>query len=227
MRALAKTILIVEDDSALRAGLAFELGAEGYRILTAARGGEALTLLEEGPDLALLDVNLPDTDGFTLCSGIKAAADIPVVFLTARDLERDQLTGFERGADDYIVKPFSVLVLRRRIAAVLRRYSEERTGYSDGYLSIDFERFSASVGDKRVSFTPTEYKLLSVFIANAGKVLTRRLLLEKLWDNEGNFVDEHALTVNVNRLRSKLEDENHKYIRTVYGIGYLWAGERP
>lgn len=217
------TILLIEDDAALRNGLAFDLSAEGYHILSAENGKTAVTLLEQPVNLILLDINLPDTDGFLLCRKIKKQKNVPVVFLTCRDLEADELQGFDCGADDYVTKPFSMPLLRKRIAAVLKRNGNSNV-YSDGFLDIDFEKHTAYADEKDISFTPTEYKLLQIFIQNSGNVLTRRLLLEKLWDNENNFVDEHTLTVNINRIRSKIETDNHKYIKTVYGTGYIWNG---
>lgn len=219
------TILLIEDDTALRDGLSFDLSAEGYHILSAENGKTAAALLEQSADLVLLDINLPDTDGFLLCRAIKKQKNIPVVFLTCRDLEADELCGFDCGADDYVTKPFSMPLLRKRIAAVLKRNGSNHV-YSDGFLKIDFEKHTAYAGEKGISFTPTEYKLLQIFISNGGSVLTRRILLEKLWDNENNFVDEHTLTVNINRIRSKIEEDNRKYIKTVYGIGYIWNGEK-
>lgn len=219
------TILLIEDDTALRNGLAFDLSAEGYHILSAENGKTAVELLKQPADLVLLDVNLPDTDGFFLCRTIKKQKNIPVMFLTCRDLEADELCGFDCGADDYVTKPFSMSLLRKRIAAVLKRHGNNHV-YWDGFLKIDFEKYTAYAGEKEISFTPTEYKLLQIFIANSGSVLTRRILLEKLWDNENNFVDEHTLTVNINRIRSKIEENNRKYIKTVYGTGYIWNGEK-
>jgi len=148
--------------------------------------------------------------------------------LTARDLVVDQVSGFEAGADDYVTKPFSNILLRKRVEAVLKRAGGTCPNkvYDDGYLIIDFEHFIVKKQSQAFSLTPTEFKLLQLLIANAGNVLTRQMILERLWDNSGNFVDEHALTVNINRLRSKLEDKNHKYIKTVYGIGYTWKSER-
>ncbi len=218
-------ILLIEDDTALRNGLAFDLSAEGYHVLSAENGKTAITLLEQPIDLVLLDINLPDTDGFQLCCEIKKQTNIAVVFLTCRDLESDELCGFDCGADDYVTKPFSMPLLRKRIAAVLKRNGNKNV-YSDGFLKIDFAKHTAYAGEKGISFTPTEYKLLQIFISNSGSVLTRRILLEKLWDNENNFVDEHTLTVNINRIRSKIEQDNRKYIKTVYGIGYIWNGEK-
>ncbi len=219
-------ILIVEDDTALRTGLTFDLKAEGYRVLTVENGKTALSMIENSVELVLLDVNLPDMDGYAVCRKIKAAFNIPVIFLTARDMEQEQIQGFECGADDYVTKPFSNQLLRKRIAAVLKRYGGGNSMYEDDYLKVDFDRFTASIEGKSITFTPTEYRLLKIFMSNAGNVLTRQLLLEKLWDNEGNYVDEHALTVNINRLRGKIESRGHSYIKTVYGIGYIWSGDR-
>ncbi len=223
-----QNILIVEDDKNINKGLCFDLTAEGYETLSAENGKMAIEILQSNQiNLALLDVNLPDIDGFSLCEKIKRDYDIPVIFLTARDLEHEELLGFENGADDYITKPFSMPLLRKRIAVVLKRYNKTSANeYSDGFLSIDFDKLIANKNGDIIMLTPTEYKLIKIFISNAGNVLTRKLLLEKMWDNDGNFVDEHALTVNINRLRNKLEDDKHKYIKTVYGIGYSWAGEK-
>ncbi len=218
------TILIAEDDGALRNGLAFDLAAEGYNVVPAENGRAALAHLS-GADLVLLDVNLPDAEGFELCRKIKISKEIPVIFLTCRDLEQDELQGFICGGDDYITKPFSLPVLRKRIAAVLKRSRASGDVYADGFLTVDFTGFTASAGTKSIAFTPTEYRLLKIFTDSKGSVLTRGMLLEKLWDNKENYVDEHTLTVNINRIRRKIEDADHKYIKTIYGIGYVWNGE--
>lgn len=219
------TILIIEDDNALRGGLEFDLAAEGYNVIAAENAGTAIDKIQNA-DIVLLDVNLPDMEGFELCRVIKERRKIPVIFLTCRDLESDELNGFSCGADDYITKPFSLPVLRKRIAAVLKRSTSLGDVYSDEFLTVDFDRLTAFAGGKNISFTPTEYNLLKIFVSSGGSVLTRQVLLEKLWDNRGNFVDEHTLTVNINRIRSKIEDENHKYIKTIYGIGYIWYNEK-
>lgn len=174
----------------------------------------------------MLDGNLPDSDGFILCGQMKQLKDVPVIFLTARDLEQDEMRGFDCGADDYITKPFSMGLLRKRIRAVLKRTEKKAAvnGYSDGCLAVDFNTANVTLDGEPMILTPTEYKLMKLFIDNKGKVLTRQIILEKLWDANGNFVDEHALTVNIGRLRSKLEKEDHKCIKTVYGIGYMWIG---
>ncbi|MDU4890356.1 MAG: response regulator transcription factor [Clostridium sp.] len=222
------TILILEDDNGLRIGLTFDLEAEGYEVIAVSSCRMALEAVEKSSiDLAILDVNLPDGDGFQVCREIKKLQDIPVIFLTARDLIIDQVNGFEAGADDYVTKPFSNVLLRKRVQAILKRTTSAKKDkvYEDGYLYIDFDNFISKKGNEILSLTPTEFKLLQVLMTNGGAVVTRQMILEKLWDNSGNFVDEHALTVNINRVRSKLEDKEHKYIKTVYGLGYTWVGE--
>lgn len=218
------TILIIEDDNALRSGLEYDLAAEGYSVVSAENGRTALERLDS-TDIALLDVNLPDMEGYELCRKMKNRKNIPVIFLTCRDMEQDELNGFNSGADDYVTKPFSLPVLHKRIAAVLKRVESSGDVYSDDFLNIDFTKFTASVCGKKIAFTPTEYRLLKIFTSSRGTVLTRQMLLQKLWDNKENFVDEHTLTVNINRIRGKIENENRKYIKTVYGIGYVWNGE--
>lgn len=222
------TILILEDDNGLRIGLTFDLEAEGYEVIAVSSCRMVLEAVEKSSiDLAILDVNLPDGDGFQVCGEIKKLQDIPVIFLTARDLIIDQVNGFEAGADDYVTKPFSNVLLRKRVQAILKRTTSAKKDkvYEDGYLYIDFDNFISKKGNEILSLTPTEFKLLQVLMTNGGSVVTRQMILEKLWDNSGNFVDEHALTVNINRVRSKLEDKEHKYIKTVYGLGYTWIGE--
>lgn len=213
----------------LSAGLRFDLEADGYVVNTAYTIKQALESIEHKEyDLIVIDVNLPDGNGFFLCSKIKERKDIPIIFLTACDMESDQIKGFDLGADDYITKPFSMPLFRKRVSVVLKRNENAniKNLYSDGYLIINFDTLEAIKDSETISLTPTEYKLLKLFISNAGIVLTRQILLERLWDNDGNFVDEHALTVNINRLRSKIESPNHKYIKTIYGMGYQWAGEK-
>jgi len=222
-------ILLVEDDKGLRIGLSYDLEADGYEVIAVGSGREALEKVKKMEiHLAILDVNLPDINGFVLGGEIKNINDVPIVFLTACDLIQDQVKGFEIGADDYITKPFSNVVLRKRIKAVLKRCSSNHFEdfYADGFLTIHFNQMTIQKKSENITLTPTEFKLLKVLVANAGNIVTRQLLLEKLWDNDGNFVDEHALTVNINRLRSKIETDSHKYIKTVYGLGYLWVGEK-
>ena len=192
-------ILVVEDDLALSAGLCFELDAGGYLTVAAYTVRKAVQLLEnEEFALVLLDVNLPDGNGFELCREIKnKKPQLPVIFLTANDLEEDVLNGFDLGAEDYVTKPFNMNIL------------------------LDFKTLTAVRGKERLPVTPNEYKLLKVLTENAGNILPRKNLLEQLWDAGGNFIDDHTLTVTMNRLRGKIEDEA---IKTVRGMGYIWTG---
>ncbi len=222
-----KKILLIEDDRALNTGLVYDLEIENYKVYSAFTLGEGIALLDENEiDLILLDGNLPDGDGFDFCKAVKAEQDIPVILLTARDMEQDELKGFDCGADDYITKPFKVPILHRRIQAALRKTGakEERVQYNDGYLKIDFDKLTAARGEEVLTMTPTEYKILRLLIANPNTVMTKRVLLEKIWDNSGNFVDEHTVAVNINRLRKKIEGDGREYIKTLYGMGYQWKG---
>ncbi|WP_324824767.1 response regulator transcription factor [Sinanaerobacter sp. ZZT-01] len=224
-----KRILVVEDDVMLNSGLCYNLELDEYKGIPAHDAAAALEkVTNESFDLVILDVNLPDVDGFELCKKIKAKRDIPVIFLTARDLEADVMKGFDLGADDYITKPFNINIFRKKVAAVLKRSGESATQrlYLCEDLVIDFDKLTATIKNEPIVFTPTEYKILKIFTSNPGVLLTRQLLLEKLYDVDANFVDEHTLTVNINRLRNKIENGDRKYIKTVYGMGYLWAGDK-
>ncbi|MCI9384468.1 MAG: response regulator transcription factor [Lachnospiraceae bacterium] len=225
-------ILVVEDDLPLSTGLCFELDTSGYLTVAAYNCQKALKLIKiDHFDLAILDINLPDGDGFELCREIKKEQpQLPVLFLTAKDLEQDVLKGFDLGADDYVTKPFHMQILKRRVEVALRRGAENtkalEEGYDDGFLRLDFRTLTAVRNGEQQPITPNEYKLLKILTAHAGNLVTRQILLEKLWDCDGNYVDDHTLTVTMNRLRAKIEDVSHSYIRTVRGMGYIWTGEK-
>lgn len=220
-----KRILVVEDDIMLNSGLCYNLELDKYRAVPAHNVTETLEKMKgKVYDLVVLDVNLPDGSGFNLCKKIRAVQDVPIVFLTARDLEEDVMTGFELGADDYITKPFNINIFRKKVSAILKRSEKkkDRNVYSSGKLIIDFDKLKSTIEGKPLVLTPGEYKMLKIFTSNHDVLLTRQVLLEKLYDKDSNFVDEHALTVSVNRLRNKIETKDRKYIKTVYGMGYLW-----
>lgn len=225
-------ILVVEDDLALSAGLCFELDTSGYLTVVAYNCQKARQLLKsEHFDLAILDVNLPDGNGFDLCKEVKSIIpELLVMFLTANDLEQDILNGFDLGADDYITKPFQIQILKRRVEVALRRgASASKTAadcYDDGFLHLDFGALTAVRNGEKLAITPNEYKMLRLLTANAGNIVTRQVLLEKLWDCYGNYIDDHTLTVTMNRLRAKIEEAGHSYIQTVRGMGYVWTGAK-
>ena len=226
------TIQIVEDDRALSDGIMLALkepGVEFIQDVTVKAAAESFG--DKCPKLIILDVNLPDGNGFSLCQEIKCKLPgLAVIFLTANDLEQDELNGFDLGADDYITKPFNIQILKRRVEVALRRgvsaSAAAADSYDDGCLRLDFGSLTAVRSGEKLTITPNEYKLLRLLTANAGNIVTRRTLLERLWDCDGDFIDDHTLTVTMNRLRAKIEDPSHSYIRTVRGMGYIWTGEK-
>lgn len=196
---------------------------EGYRVLNAYTCKEGQTLINNHTfDMAILDVNLPDGDGFLFCKWLKARSNIYVLFLSARDLEDDVLNGYELGADDYITKPFSMKILLKKISIILSRETRNRNIYDDGFLKIDFELGTVQTDQKNCSVTPTEYRIMKKLIEHKGQLLTYSVLLDSLWEDGVQFLDKHALAVNINRLRKKIETEEHNYISNVYGMGYIW-----
>lgn len=211
-------LLIVEDDRTLNDGIALSLNAE--KTLQAFTMAEARKLLEEDVDLVILDINLPDGSGLTLCREIREVSQVPIIFLTANDMEVDIVTGLESGADDYITKPFSLMVLRARVHAVLRRKAARQTAYVQGSFSFDFENMEYQVDGAPVELSKTEQKLLKLLVRNAGQTMSRELLIDRIWSDEAEFVETNALSVTMNRLREKLQGAP---IRTVYGIGYVWG----
>lgn len=219
-------IMVVEDDRKLNRAVCYALEKEGYGVVSSYCIEEAKAAwLQGGVELILLDVNLPDGEGFTFCKWVKEQAAVPVLFLTARDLEEDALNGYELGAEDYVTKPFSMKILLKKIDVILKRKgSDGHLCFDDGFLTVDFEVAKTRAGGQECVLTPTEFRLLKQFVTNRGKLLTYEVLLERLWDVNGQFVDKHTLAVNVNRLRRKIEDEEHRYISNVYGMGYQWLG---
>ena len=221
-------ILVVEDDEILREGILFALAREGHQVRGAGSLAGMKEQLGQPADLVVLDVSLPDGDSREFLPGLRESNPVPVIFLTARNTEGDMIAGFDAGADDYITKPFSVPLLVRRIQAVLNR-SLCRDGrfYYNGDLRYDFDGKELKIGEKSIPLTPTEMRLLEVFLHNRRRVLTREMLLARVWDEQENYVDDKALAVNIRRLREKIEKEPGKpeRIKTVFGIGYKWEEE--
>ena len=224
-----KRILIVEDDALLNKTLAYNLSSDGWDVTPALNARTAASLLAGTEyDLVLLDINLPDGNGYDLCELVKPEhPDTVVIFLTANDQERDQLRGYEAGAVDYITKPFSIEALQRKIRAMfamLEHHKPAKDLYDDGRLFLDFSEQSAALNGKPITLSSMEYKMLYLFCKNPRQVLTRQRLLERLWDVDEKFVDEHTLTTSISRIRGKIEAEGDTYIKTIYGIGYQWTG---
>lgn len=210
-------LLVVEDDHALNQGIA--LSFAGETVVQAFCMKDAEELFDESIDLVILDINLPDGNGFDLCREIRKSSSVPIIFLTANDMEIDIVTGLESGADDYITKPFSLAVLRARVNAVTRRRVSDGNFVVIGNYSFDFDNMKFLDGDMPVELSKTEQRLLKLFVQNMGQTLSRDLLLQRIWSDGAEFVEENALSVTVKRLRQKLPNAP---IRTVYGIGYVW-----
>lgn len=223
---MVRKILVVEDDRELNRAVCYALEKSGYSVNPAYCMEEAKAVyLRGGIQLVLLDVNLPDGEGFLFCGWVKEQADVPVLFLTARDLEEDVLHGYDMGAEDYVTKPFSMKILLKKMDVILKRSAGNgQFCFEDGFLKVDLERAKTWAGGEECVLTPTEFRLLKQFVTNKGQLLTYEVLLERVWDSNGQFVDKHTLAVNVNRLRKKIEDPEHQYISNVYGMGYQWLG---
>lgn len=223
-------ILMVEDDSTIAFGVKYALEQEGFKIdiskdLESARGN----INEKSYDVILLDVMLPDGNGYDFCKEIRKIKDTPVIFLTACDDEVNIVMGLDIGGDDYMTKPFRVRELISRIKAVVRRNKGEGKGkkvLKYGHLSIYTLEARVYKGDEEVFLTSAEYKLLLILIQNENIVLSRNQILEKLWDVTYDFINDNTLTVYIKRLREKIEDDssNPKFIITVRGMGYKWSG---
>ena len=219
-------ILVVEDDEVLRNGIVYALKKEGFQPLPAGSLKELKEELAKEADLILLDVSLPDGDSRDYLKRLRQTSRIPVIFLTARNMERDMIEGFNAGADDYITKPFSIPLLMCRLRALLRRSGKESgSRYHAGELSYDFETKTLKKSGQEIVLSKTELKILEALILNRNQVLTWEVLLERIWDVDGNFVDKNTLSVNIARLREKIEDDrkNPKWIVNVFGIGYKWS----
>lgn len=221
-----QNILIIEDDPDLNQTIGYALEKAGYGVFRADSIRKAETIfVREKICLVLLDVNLPDGEGYTFCRWAKAQREVQVIYLTARDLEEDALEGYESGAEDYVTKPFSMKILLKKLDVVLKRLTPAGSQvFRDDHLRMDLEQARLYVDGRECSVTPTEVRMLRLFLSNRGQLLTYEVMLDRLWDSGGQFVDKHALAVNVNRLRQKLEDAEHKYISNVYGVGYQWIG---
>lgn len=222
-----KRILIIEDDTALQSGLCRALKNDDYDTVGAENLRIAKDMLSsQSFSLVLLDVNLSDGNGFDFLPYIKKEHAVPVIMLTANDLESDIVAGLEAGADDYITKPFSLAVLRARVNTQLRKAvtkNDSNKFICDGFR-FDFDNMEFFADDVPVELSKTEQKLLRILTTNAGITLSRDKLVDRIWTDGCEYVDENALSVTIKRLRDKLGAKN--YIKTVYGIGYMWGSNQ-
>ena len=212
-------ILIVEDDYFLQDGLSQLLRNEEYSVDCVGTCREAKAFMEKNDyHLIILDITLPDGNGLDLCSRWRSVGkETPILFLTARDDEIQIVRGLDAGGDDYVTKPFRLFELLSRIRALLRR--NQAITFKQDTLNIDFQKMTVFDGDEQLYLTLTEFQLLSALIRNSGKVLTRKFLLQTIWDDGGLFIDDNTLSVHISRLREKIGSD---HIRTVRGIGYQW-----
>lgn len=220
-------ILLLEDDTALGNGIRLALQSKNTKIELCRTLAEAQKIISERDfALLILDVNLPDGSGLDLLVQIRQTSSTPVILLTANDMEMDIVNGLEAGADDYITKPFSLAVLRARVNTQLRRNASDRSSVVGiDRFHFDFDNMEFRKDGCLIELSKTEQKLLRILIENRGRTLPRAVLVDKIWTNGAEYVDENALSVTVKRLRDKLEDTPSKpsYLKTVYGIGYTWA----
>ena len=218
-----KRIFLIEDDKAIAKNLMLLLRSEGFTVTHAPTRGEAIAALAGNKfDLALIDISLPDGNGFTVCTAIKEAQDIPVIFLTASGDEASVVTGLNMGADDYITKPFRPRELIARIGTALRKFGRSPSAFEICGLHVDTASGVVKKNGSEVFLSALEYRLLLVFISNPKSIITRDRLLGELWDAAGEFVNNNTLTVYIKRLREKIENDpaNPQIILTVRGTGY-------
>jgi DNA-binding response OmpR family regulator len=226
----SSTILLVEDDEAVRKVLSFPLERDGYRVVQAVDGEEALSCFgEQAVDLVVLDIMLPKLDGLEVCKQLRARSLVPIIMLTARDDELDKVLGLELGADDYITKPFSIREFRSRVRALLRRARAPRHDRNEpdeqvlvvDELTIDVPRRVVELQGRQVQLTYVEFELLRTLASHPGRVYSRRMLLETLWGS-ADFRDPRTIDVHVRHLREKLEADsrNPEFILTVRSVGY-------
>jgi len=223
---IKQSIFILEDDEDLADGICLSLESPELCFTKCNTISDAKKILKQNNfDLLILDINLPDGSGLEFCREIRKTGQIPIALLTARDMEPDIVAGLECGADDYITKPFSLMVLRARIRALLRRNTSiQKTEYRTDVFQFCFDTMNFYKNGKSIELSKTEQRILYLLVFNEGQILTRERLLEWVWPEGTEYVEDNALSVGIRRLRDKLEEIPSKptYIKTVYGKGYLW-----
>lgn len=225
---MAVRIAIIEDDEALRDGLRLAFELDGWEVASAGTMREGNRLLMEGNcDLAILDCNLPDGSGFDMIKKLREFSRLPVLMLTARNSEIDEIRGLELGVDDFMKKPFSLAVLKARARKMLKKESQPSL-LSSGDVTVDLKTGEVLRDSERFSLSNTELRLLVFLLEHAGRILSKEQILDSIWDADRNFVDENTLAVAIRRLRLKIETDpsNPKHIRTIHGMGYIWQEQK-
>ncbi len=223
--AILRNILLIEDDVSLSNGVKLALQSPDNTIIQCFSIKEARQVDTASVSLIVLDINLPDGNGLDYLQELKIRYNVPIILLTANDMETDIVTGLELGADDYITKPFSLAVLRARVNARIRSVeNKEFVGYQSERFMFNFQEMMYMVSEEQIELSKTEQKLLRMLIENKGITLERGVLIDRIWTDGAEYVDENALSVVIKRLRDKIEEVPTKpqYIKTVYGIGYKW-----
>ena len=221
---VGKKLLIIEDDIDLREGLRFSFEGDGYEVLDVGTGREGqMEIKKDSYDLVLLDCNLPDGTGFDLCREVRRFSMIPIIMLTARDTEMDEIKALELGVNDYLSKPFSLGVLKARMKRILNEKAET-ANLCSGNIVIDKSTCKVYKDGEEITLSKLEYRLLMYLIENKNHVLSKEQILGRIWDSDGKYVDNNTVSVNISRLRMKIEEDasNPKLIKTVHGIGYIW-----
>ena len=219
-----KSILLLEDDESLNRGISLKLKKEGYQVLSAYTMEEALSFfLTETVDLVISDITLPDGNGLDFGHMVREKSDAVLIYLTALDQEIDIVNGYDTGADDYITKPFSVNILTSKVNAFMRRMGNKEEGvYISGDIEVFVNDMQVKIHGTNIPLSKTELQLLILLLENAGHILSRELILEKVWGLDGQFVDDNTVTVNISRLKNKLGTD---CIENIRGLGYLWTGK--
>lgn len=218
-------VLLVEDDHALNRGISLSLKKAGYEIFSAFTVGEAEEcLLRERPDIIICDITLPDGNGLDFGKRVRKEGDAYLIYLTALDTEIDMINGYETGADDYITKPFSLMVLLSKVGALARRLGKEDGGGEVlvcGEIEVNCREMKVYEAGREIALSKKELQILVYLLENAGHILSKEKILEHVWDVDGQFVDDNTVTVNISRLKNKLGTDE---ISNVRGLGYIWTG---
>jgi len=221
---LEQKILVVDDEQRMRKLVRDFLVREDFQVMEAADGESAVDIFlsEKNIDLVILDVMMPKMDGWQVCREIRQYSKVPIIMLTARDTELDEIKALELGADDYMSKPFSVAVLKARVKKMLK--NTEHSILKSGNIRVDLSNGKVTKNEEEIELSSTELKLLVYFIKNTGLILSKEQILMKIWENDGEFVDDNIVSVNIRRLRIKIESDakNPQHIKTVHGMWYIW-----